>query len=187
MIWNEILCLGDSITFGSRDEYKRSYPAELGKILTERTGEFYYCHNCGITRETSSDLLRRSWNNVSSKSNSNIMLLMIGTNDTQVGIPVDIYKDNLRQIISVAYVHGMHVIVGTLPELGFTPLYMSNTSYISKYNKIINELSKEMHFDVCDTTGLEKHYIDGVHLTHQGNVELANMFVDSILSMQKRK
>ena len=41
MIWNEILCLGDSITFGSRDEYKRSYPDELGKILTEKTGEFY--------------------------------------------------------------------------------------------------------------------------------------------------
>ena len=28
MIWNEILCLGDSITFGARDPYKRSYPVE---------------------------------------------------------------------------------------------------------------------------------------------------------------
>ena len=33
MIWNEILCLGDSITFGARDPYKRSYPNELGQIL----------------------------------------------------------------------------------------------------------------------------------------------------------
>ena len=39
MIWNEILCLGDSITFGARDCYGRSYPAELGKILSEKTGE----------------------------------------------------------------------------------------------------------------------------------------------------
>ena len=32
-VWNEILCLGDSITYGARDEYGRSYPAELGKII----------------------------------------------------------------------------------------------------------------------------------------------------------
>ena len=173
MIWNEILCLGDSITFGSRDEYRRSYPAELGRILAEKTGEFYYCHNCAITGETSSDLLRRSWDNISSKSNSNIMLLIIGTNDTQAAIPPDIYKDNLRQIISIAYVHGMHVIVGTLPELGFTPLYISNTSYIKKYNEVIYALSKEMHFDTCDMSELEEYYIDGVHLTHNGNLVLA--------------
>jgi lysophospholipase L1-like esterase len=61
MIWNEILCLGDSLTYGARDRYGRSYPAELGKILSEKTGEFYICHNYGINGETSSDLLRRSW------------------------------------------------------------------------------------------------------------------------------
>ena len=173
MIWNEILCLGDSIAFGSRDEYGRSYPDELGKILTEKTGEFYYCHNYGISAETSSDLLKRSWNNISSKPNSKIMLLMIGTNDTQVGIPKNVYKDSVRQIISVAYVHGIHVIVGTLPELGFTPLYLSNTSYIKEYNKAVYELSKEMNFDICDMSGLEKYYIDGVHLNQDGNIELA--------------
>ena len=61
MIWNEIVCLGDSLTYGARDRYGRSYPAELGKIMTDATGEFYICHNYGINGETSSDLLRRSW------------------------------------------------------------------------------------------------------------------------------
>ena len=184
MIWNEILCLGDSITIGARDEYGRSYPAELGKILTEYTKEFYYCHNYGISGETSSDLLKRSWNNISSKENSNIMLLMIGTNDTQQGIPKNIYEDNLRQIISIAYVHNMYVIVGTLPELGFTPLYISNTADIKKYNKVIHKLSKEMNFTTCNMSGLEKHYIDGVHLKHNGNIELANRFFQSIIKIQ---
>ena len=62
MIWNEIVCLGDSLTYGARDRFGRSYPAELGKILSSETGEFYICHNYGINGETSSDLLRRSWN-----------------------------------------------------------------------------------------------------------------------------
>ena len=51
MIWNEVVCLGDSLTFGARDRYGRSYPLELGKILSEKTGEFYICHNHGINGE----------------------------------------------------------------------------------------------------------------------------------------
>ena len=42
MIWNEILCLGDSITTGARDSQGRSFPAELASILADKTGEFYY-------------------------------------------------------------------------------------------------------------------------------------------------
>ena len=133
MIWNEILCLGDSITFGARDPYKRSYPNELGQILSEK-------------------------------------------------VPDDVYEDNLRQIISIAKIHGMHVIVGTLPELAFTPLYL-NRSYIKRYNDIIYKLSKKMNFDVCDLSGVEAHYVDGVHFTHEGNVELANRFTDKILKL----
>ena len=36
MIWNEVVCLGDSLTYGARDRYGRSYPAELAKILFEK-------------------------------------------------------------------------------------------------------------------------------------------------------
>ena len=28
-VWNEVICLGDSITYGARDKYGRSYPVEL--------------------------------------------------------------------------------------------------------------------------------------------------------------
>ena len=34
-VWNEVICLGDSITYGARDKYGRSYPVELSKLLTE--------------------------------------------------------------------------------------------------------------------------------------------------------
>ena len=33
MIWNEILCLGDSITYGAIDEFGRSPTIELSKIM----------------------------------------------------------------------------------------------------------------------------------------------------------
>jgi lysophospholipase L1-like esterase len=76
----------------------------------------------------------------------------------------------------------MHVIVGTLPELDFTPLYL-NRSYIKRYNSVIYKLSKKMNFDVCDLSGVESHYVDGVHFTHEGNVELAKRFADKILKL----
>ena len=110
MIWNEILCLGDSLTLGARDPYGRSYPVELGSLLTKETGEFYYCHNYGECGETSSDLLRRSWGNITSH-NSKILLVMVGTNDTQQGIPTEVYFDNLRQIVGIGNLSGMNVVV----------------------------------------------------------------------------
>ena len=110
------------------------------------------------------------------------MLLLIGTNDTQLKVPIDIYEDNLRQIISMARIHGMHVIVSTLPELAFTPLYL-NRSYIKKYNDVINKLSQKMDFTLCNISGVENYYLDGVHLTHEGNKQLAHKFANTIIGL----
>ena len=165
MIWNEILCLGDSLTYGARDRYGRSYPAELGKILSEKTGEFYICHNYGINGETSSDLLRRSWAIMKSNRSCKIMLLLIGTNDTKKPMPVEVYKDNLRQIITSARANGMTPIVGT-------------------YSKEIIKLSKELNFEVCDMSKMDPYLIDGVHFDNEGYHEMASRFSEKVLSMK---
>ena len=184
MIWNEILCLGDSITYGARDEFGRSPTIELSKIMTEQSGEVYICHNHGISGETSSDLLKRTWDACKSRKDSNLAFLMIGTNDTQKAIPTDIYEDNLRQIITMCRIHGMHVIVATLPSLGFTPLYFKNSFLIDSYNDVIMRLSIEMDFDVCDMSGVEEFYIDGVHFTNEGHKEIARRWALKILRSQ---
>ena len=181
MIWNQILCLGDSLTYGARDRYGRSYPAELGKLLTEKTGEFYICHNYGINGETSSDLLRRSWGIIKSNKDCKIMLLWIGTNDTKVPTPIDVYEDNLKQIINSGRAHGMNVIVATVPELGFSPFYLNNKEYTKKYTDVVKDLSKKMNFKIVDMSDMEKHLIDGVHYTHEGNIEIANRFSNVII------
>tara|TARA_R110000744_G_scaffold231725_2_gene349852 strand:- start:25 stop:573 length:549 start_codon:yes stop_codon:yes gene_type:complete len=182
MIWNQILCLGDSLTYGARDRYGRSYPAELGKLLSEKTNEFYICHNYGINGETSSDLLRRSWGIIKSNQDCKIMLLWIGTNDTKSPIPLDIYEDNLRQIINSARAHGMNVIVATIPELGFSPFYLNNTEYTKKYSKVVRDLSAKLDLQVVNMDNMEKYLIDGVHFSHEGNLEIAKRFAKIIKS-----
>jgi len=184
MIWNEILCLGDSLTYGARDRYGRSYPVELGKILSEKTGEFYICHNYGINGETSSDLLRRSWHIMSSNRSCKIMLLLIGTNDTKKPTPVDVYRDNLRQIILSAKANGMTPIVATLPELKFSPYYQSNREYTEIYSKEIMGLSRDLKFEVCDLSSMDTFLIDGVHFDNEGYCEIARRFASNVLSMK---
>ena len=64
-------------------------------MLSKETGEFYYGIIFGINGETSSDLQRGSGSNISSRSNAKILLLLIGTNDTQIKTPPHIYEDNI--------------------------------------------------------------------------------------------
>jgi lysophospholipase L1-like esterase len=109
------------------------------------------------------------------------MLLWIGTNDTKVPTPLDIYEDNLKQIINSGRAHGMNVIVATVPELGFSPFYLNNLEYTKKYTSVVEKLSKEMNFKIVDMSDMEKHLIDGVHYTHEGNVEIANRFAKVII------
>ena len=52
---------------------------------------------------------------------------------------------------------------------------------------MIRELSKEMNFEVCDTSGTEKYYIDNVHYTHEGYNVLARKFANKILDLLKGK
>ena len=186
MIWNEILCIGDSLTYGARDCYRRSYPVELGKILYEKTKEFYICHNYGINGETSSDLLRRSWGILKSNKASKICLLLIGTNDTKQPTPLPVYKDNMRQIIMSIKANGMKPIVGTLPPLTFSPSYALNRNYTKKYSKAILEMSKssQLDFRTCDLQDLGPYLLDGVHFDNKGYKKMAKKFASAILEMK---
>ena len=112
-----------------------------------------------------------------------ISLIMVGTNDTQANIPPDIYEDNLKQIINMCKICKTRPILATLPDLGFTPLYLNNPNNIKLYNKKINSLSSKLNLEVCDMNGIEKYYVDNVHFNHEGNIENAKRWANAILSI----
>ena len=183
MIWNEILCLGDSLTYGARDEYGRSFPAELAKQLSEKTKEFYTCHNYGINGETSSDLLRRVWNILKSNRSCKIGTLLIGTNDTKLPMPLEVYEDNIRQIILSMKANGVKPIVATLPPLKFSPYYAENRHYTQIYSQKIREMSETYKFKICELGDMGEYLVDGVHFGNAGSVEIASRFCSIILNL----
>ncbi len=183
MIWNEVICLGDSLTYGARDQYGRSYPAELSRILSARTDALWFCHNYGVNGDTSADVLRRAWATCRSHPDAKLMALLVGTNDTKIPTPPEIYRDSISQTVNAAQVHGKTVILGLLPPLEFSPFYISNRSYIDDYGQVVEEVAESSGSLLCDLSSLGEDLIDGVHFDHDGYVKMAELWAQTILSM----
>lgn len=183
MIWKEVVCLGDSLTYGARDEFGRSYPAELARILTDRTGEAWFCHNHGVNGDTSSDVLRRCWRVFASHAAVKLVTLLIGTNDVAVPMPLEIYRDNLLQIISAARIHGMRVILGQLPPVGFHPGVLGRQEAIGEYSAEVRRIAGELGLVTCSFEDLREHLADGLHFRHEGYVRMAEIWAEAILGL----
>tara|TARA_R100000234_G_scaffold69354_1_gene42540 strand:+ start:272 stop:610 length:339 start_codon:yes stop_codon:yes gene_type:complete len=112
------------------------------------------------------------------------MLLMIGTNDTKSPTPIDVYRDNIRQIVLSSRANGMTPIVATLPELEFSPYYQANRTYTEVYSQEILKMSKELGFEVCDMSNMKELLIDGVHFDNEGYTEIASRWAKKILGMR---
>lgn len=183
MIWKEVVCLGDSLTYGARDEFGRSYPAELARILTRETGETWFCHNHGVNGDTSSDVLRRCWRVFASHPRVRIATLLVGTNDVAAAIPLEIYRDNLLQIIGAARIHGMHVVLGELPPVGFHPGVLGRQNAVGEYSAEVRRIAGEQGLATCRFDGLAEHLVDGLHFGHAGYVRMAEIWADALLRL----
>ena len=182
-----ILCLGDSLTYGARDEYLSSYPAELGRLFWERENKIIYCLNRGINGETSGELLRRIYHESKSCPQAKIALVWIGTNDTFLPQKPDIYQDNLRQIIAMLQQEQKDVGLGLLPPIigpGSPNYPYDSQKQIDKFNEILILAAKEYNCFLADFRGLGKYIIDTVHFNHDGYCKIAEIWH---LAIKERK
>lgn len=185
MIYHLLLCLGDSLTTGARDTEGRSYPLELGRELSSRTGEDWYCITEAVNGRTSSELARDAYKLVRDYSDVYGVLLLIGTNDSRQGVPADTFEDNVRQIVRACRILGKKVYVLSVPA--FTPerhfLWYSAAArrLLDVYNERLAKLPGveliDLHRAVTDAD-----LIDGVHFSHAGNVRIARHVAERLLS-----
>ena len=184
MIWNLILALGDSLTSGSRDEFRRGYPLELASLMNKEIPEqFWIVVNEGESKDASSDLAQRVYQTLKYYSESHLVLLMIGTNDAKENVPCDIFEDNLRYIIQICKVLHKKILLATLPSIIGTGLFMYSSesqSLIKEYNGIINNVGKEFNIPVVDMSALDKIRIDKVHFDNNGYKEMAKLWFEKI-------
>lgn len=185
MIGGTILCLGDSITFGARDEYKRSYPAELSFLLSENKQK-WICVNRGIEGETSAELLRRLYGEIKACPDAFEVCLLTGTNDARDRIGPEVYERNLKQILDALVFFSKFVYLGLLPEKkgSGAPDYPNEMmKWLEIYNGILESLAPryDRQVKVVDLTYLpESVYADGIHFKNAGHRMIAEKFFKAI-------
>ena len=149
MIYGFILCLGDSITNGARDEYNRAYPFELSDMLSARfEGQAWICINRGVNEWTSADLLRNVFDIAKAYSKAFEVVVCIGMNDSKPNIRTspEVFELNLKGILRVLKVLGRHVYLCTVPDFGSFGCInydLESPKLVVRYNEIIKRLAQE--------------------------------------------
>lgn len=178
-----ILCVGDSLTFGGRDEYHSSYPSELSRLYWEQKKKTVYCVNHSTNGITSGQLLSNIYSIAKSCPQAKVALVLIGTNDTQIDQQPDIYKDNLRQIIAVLKETYNSIGLGILPPIigpGLPNYPKDGQKQVDVFNDIIIKSAEEYGCFLADFRNLGKYIIDTVHLNHNGYKKMAEIWYEAI-------
>ena len=192
-----VSCVGDSLTYGSgviKTREVDSYPAKLQKKL----GTSHLVSNFGLRNATASadgDLpyIDSAQYKKSLESEPNIVLLMLGTNDSKT------YNWNAK-----SYEEGIKSLVQTYKNLDTNPtVYLMISPYCfsldgsdiaeyqvqpkvvaGKIRDIVEKVAAEEGVEVIDlysvTVGKEEHYRDGIHFDAEGYKIIADYIYDII-------
>lgn len=188
MIYGTVLCFGDSLTFGARSEYVRGYPEELSLLLSEHFKQEWSCLNEGLNGQTSTDVLRRAFpviRSFASLPGAKYGCFMVGTNDSKnPDFPVELYKDNVRQVIRVFRRYDIKLLLGIVPPVDgrCMPCFDSikSNEWIKNSNQAIQELAAEYKLAIVDFSDMKQYLTDGVHFNYEGYKEMANRWFEKI-------
>jgi len=194
-VYNVILCIGDSLVHGSRDEYGHCFATEMGRIMARgMEGSIWVAIEKGINGETSSELMRRYYDVVRAYPEAYEVCTLVGTNDAkdEVSLPEDKYRENMEYFYDVIQVHNKKLFVGLLPGRVNVSAPMYGTKFeenVALYNKQIREMVVDRPgLWGVDLTGLpESCFNDGLHFSNEGNREVARRFGNAILMVREGK
>jgi lysophospholipase L1-like esterase len=195
-----IVCLGDSITFGHRLAREDAYPQQLEALLNQTHPEReWHVVNAGISGNTTRQMLARFATDVVSVSPQYVIILG-GLNDLWYGYDqasndpsfrIDSpggMKDNMRALIADARAYGITPIVVTAPPNGG----IEDTIYDNERAAMVAFRQWERDtFNAIDLYGaiespdrqwypVPADTIDNLHLSAEGSSVLAKLVADAI-------
>jgi len=184
MIYGSIICLGDSLTEGSRDERWRGYPIELELLLYSRHGQNWNCINAGVAGEISIEVYKRAYDVVRGYPEAAELVLLVGTNDAkmQVRTPPDRYSEHVEAILRIAQRFDKVSYLCTIPDLsGFGAPDFCDQEMIDEYNEYLQAIAAGWKISLVDLRELpDSCYADGVHMNNSGYKMIAEKVADAI-------
>jgi acyl-CoA thioesterase-1 len=175
----KIVLLGDSLTAGLGLPMEQAYPALLQERL-DRDGLEYEIVNAGVSGDTSAGgLARLDW---ALQGDVRILLVALGGNDGLRGLPPEVLKENLAQIIERARARSIRVILAGMEA---PPNY--GRDYIVSFHNVYPALARQYHvplvpFLLQHVGGIDRlNQADGIHPNAAG----ARLVADNVWTVLK--
>ena len=180
-----VVCLGDSTTYGYMISRKKVWPSILNNKFAEDSKEINII-NKGINGDTISGMIARFERDCLNE-NADLLILMGGVNDIFMFQNIDKIKNNIKLIVDISNKNNVDIVLFTpipfIKEI-FTFFEADNLDLfentLKEYVSWINEYTKENNIKSIDVHNMfmnnifksnkyEDIYFDGVHLSENGH------------------
>jgi lysophospholipase L1-like esterase len=159
-----IICFGDSLTFGTGASPDRDYPSQLSRLISEPV------INAGVPGDTTTKAMARLKKDVLAKS-PRIVLITLGGNDLKNRVSKETAYQNLKNIIVSIQDQGALVIVGgiSIPFWG--------RGFGDMYEKVCKETESLLIPNLFDGIMGDKSLMsDPIHPNGKGYTLMAQKF-----------
>jgi acyl-CoA thioesterase I len=163
-IGENILCFGDSLTYGTGATKGMDYPSQLSRLVPRPV------LNRGIPGDTTDRALARLEQDVLSQS-PRIVLITLGGNDLKNGVPKDLAFQNLKRIVEPIQAKGAMVIIGGID------LPIGGRGFGEGYEKLCKETGAVLIPNIFDgIRGNLQLMSDSIHPNDAGYTIIAEKF-----------
>lgn len=184
------MCLGDSITIGSRSYL--GYPEYCGAFLSVETSKKWNVLNHAVAGYTTIDLSRsvdREFANLKD-ARPEIATILIGTNDLKIQTSARLFRMAYEQLITKVrlVVGNTNVVLIEIPLLMnnvMLPYNIGMNKMVSDYNEIIGQLAYENSLGLLKLNYDESCFYDGVHLNENGSEMIGKQLSDFVLKSRR--
>ena len=184
-----MLVFGASIVYGAADLEKGGWAWRLNLFVSGKTQWDVHAYNLGVSGDTSDDLLKRFGFECDQRRKPGMILIAIGTNDSQYidepgnyHVPPERFRENLMKLLDMAKARtGKVAFIGLMPvdERKTMPIPWKTDTYytkgnVEKYDRIAREACNEKQVPYIDMMKVfpeaaEEFFSDGLHPNAKGH------------------
>ena len=163
-----LICFGDSLTFGTGASEGQDYPSRLSEMLSKPV------INAGVPGDTTSSAMKRLDQDVLSRD-PGIVFITLGGNDLKNGVSKKIAFDNLRIIVEKIQKKGALVVIGGID----IPFW--GKGFGESYEDLARETGAVLIPNIYEgIMGNRELMSDPIHPNAKGYETMAQTFCDAV-------